>query len=215
MLKKLRWRFIWAVMVSVTAVMLVLLLAVNLVNYSVTTKSLDSAIEMLTERREMPETDEMTGKPEDDGERPPMFDMKEDDRQGLWHDEQNSFRFFSVYCDEDGNITDTGMNPFFSIEDTEASSLVPAVLSKGKTSGYYNGYRYLVEETEGGHIVSCINCEIEIQNMRKLLIVSVIVAVASLLAIFGLVVAISKKAIDPMLKTSSSRSDSSPTPVMS
>ena len=211
MLKKLRRRFILSVMAAVSAVMLILLLIINIANYSVTTEKLDRSIEMLSGMHEDhapfddsdPDDDLDDDSDDDDPEddQPPMMEPgKMDGRKWFDHGDQDSFRFFSVFCDENGNITDRGKNPFFSLEDTEAEALVPAVLAKGRTSGYYDGYRYLVKETDGGYTLSFMDCSIELENTRNLLIVSVFVAIGSLLVIFGLVTALSKRAMDPYIK---------------
>ncbi|MBQ6539731.1 MAG: HAMP domain-containing histidine kinase [Oscillospiraceae bacterium] len=216
MLKKLRRRFILSVMAAVSAVMLILLLIINIANYSVTTEKLDRSIEMLSEMPESRVPFDGDFDDDDDADDDDLDDDLDDaDDYGYPHmmdpekmgerrwrnpDEQDSFRFFSVFCDSEGNITDKVKNPFFSIEGTDAEFLVPDVLAKEKTSGYYGGYRYLVKETEAGHILSFMDCGIETENMRNLLLVSVFVAAGSLLVIFGLVTALSKRAMDPYIK---------------
>ena len=47
MLKKLRWRFIFSAMTAIFAVMAILLLAINILNFSITTKRLDATLQRL------------------------------------------------------------------------------------------------------------------------------------------------------------------------
>ncbi len=188
MLKKLRWRFILSAMTAIFAVMMILLMIINISNYIVTTNTLDSTLETLSERisiiiRPAPNTAPV----------PNNNDIAPSPHR------QHSMTFFTVYCNSAGTILAIENNSFFSVSDEDVATLVPTIIKQGNTAGYLSGYRYMVHETSYGQKISLLSCTIELENMKNLLYVSCIVAAVSLLAVFGLVVAFSHQAIVPYI----------------
>ena len=189
MLKKMRWRFISAAMAAFTAVVLTLLCFVNLWNYHSVTSQQDEALARLMEieDQQMPFSSRRGALPFDDWSH-------------FSPEVQYSLRFFSVHYDTNGIVSRVNQDYIASISESDAETYADAVLESGKAHGYESGYRYLVSTTEDETVVLFLNSEREIQTMRSLLWITLAIAAACLVVVFGLVVLFSRRAITPYLK---------------
>ena len=185
MLKKLRRRFIAAAMAAIGAVTLVLLCAVNLWNYKITTDSLDATLDIMS----------LTGTYSSgkDYSLPEIFG-------GHSSEEMYMTRFFAVYYDQNGKAAGVFRDYIATVSVEQALSYSSDALSSGRERGYYGDYRYRVIGASGGSIVVFLNAVPEQQSMKTLLRVSVIVSLLALLAAFALITAFSKKATAPYMK---------------
>ncbi len=189
MLKKMRWRFIGAAMAAFTAVVLTLLCFVNLWNYHSVTNQQDEALTRLMEVE-----DQQT--PFSPRRGAPSFD----DWSHFSPEVQYSLRFFSVHYDTGGTVLRVNQDYIASISESDAESYADAALESGKAHGYESGYRYLISTAEDETVVLFLNSEREIQTMRSLLWITLAIAAACLVVVFGLVVLFSRRAIAPYLK---------------
>ena len=189
MLKKMRWRFIGAAMAAFTAVVLTLLCFVNLWNYHSVTSQQDEALARLMEieDQQMPFSSRRGALPFDDWSH-------------FSPEVQYSLRFVSVHYDTNGIVSRVNQDYIASISESDAETYADAVLESGKAHGYESGYRYLVSTTEDETVVLFLNSEREIQTMRSLLWITLAIAAACLVVVFGLVVLFSRRAITPYLK---------------
>ncbi len=189
MLKKMRWRFIGAAMAAFTAVVLTLLCFVNLWNYHSVTAQQDEALTRLmeVEDQQMPFSSRRGALPFDDWSH-------------FSPEVQYSLRFFSVHYDAEGAVLRVNQDYIASISESDAEGYADAVLESGKAHGYESGYRYLVSTAEDETVVLFLNSEREIQGMRSLLWITLAIAAACLVIVFGLVVLFSRRAITPYLK---------------
>lgn len=185
MLRKLRRRFIAAAMAAIGAVTLVLLCAVNLWNYKITTDSLDATLDIMS----------LTGSYSSgkDYSLPEIFG-------GHSSEEMYMTRFFAVYYDKNGKAAGVFRDYIATVSVEQALSYSSDALSSGRERGYYGDYRYRVLGASGGSIVVFLNAVPEQQSMKTLLRVSVIVSLLALLAAFALITAFSKKATAPYMK---------------
>ena len=189
MLKKMRWRFIGAAMAAFTAVVLKLLCVVNLWNYVSVTRQQDETLSRLMEV----EDQKAPFSPERG--KPPF-----DDWAHFSPEVQYSLRFFSVHYAPDGTVMRVNQDYIASVSEADAEQYAQAALASGKSKGYENGYRYLVDTAQQETVVLFLNSERELQTMRSLLWITLAIAGGSLLVVFGLVVLFSRRAIMPYLK---------------
>ena len=190
MLKKMRWRFIWAAMTAFFSVMLLLAVIINIGNYYVTAVRQDSILqgiyryeqEMGTEVQEEPQF--------------PVFEYP-----GIQQPEfEYTTRFFIVRYDSDGNVSKISKDFIASVTEERAEEYAGILLEKGRKSGYFDHYRYRIFQEEEECILIFLSSDAEIQFMKNLLIISVIVVAASLLVIFLLIFILSKRAILPYVR---------------
>ncbi len=190
MLKKMRWRFIMAAMTATAAVMAVIVLVINVWNYSVVTARQDNMIQDIwnAEQRHVEEARRPIPFP---GRRP---------SQNRKAEMEEMTRFFLVETDEAGEVTQVSMDNIASVSEEQAAEYAKTVLKKEQDAGYYEHYRYQIFATESGSLAVFLNAYRELQFMQTLFVISCLTALVSLLVIFFLVVMFSGRAIGPYLK---------------
>lgn len=189
MLKKMRWRFIGAAMAAFTAVVLTLLCLIHVWNYRTVTRQQDEALTgiLRIEEQKLPPSPKPGGRPFADWSH-------------FSPEVQYTLRFFSVHMDSNGNVLEVNQDHVASLSEADAKTFADTVLARGRKHGYESGYRYLVHETEKETVVLFLNSERELQAMESLLWITLSIAGACLMVLFGLVVLFSRRAILPYLK---------------
>lgn len=189
MLTRLRRRFIASAMGAFAAVVLILLCVINFGNYRTVTRQQDSALtELLSiEDRGSPFPAEPGAKP---------FDSL----GPMSREVQYMLRFFSVHYSAKGRLQRVNHAFVGTVSADEASAYADAVLEKGRTAGWYQGYRYRVSTQDSGTVVLFLNSERELQSMRSLLGITAGVAGVALLILLGLSILLSSRAIAPFVR---------------
>ena len=113
---------------------------------------------------------------------------------------QYMIRFFAVECDADGQVQAVDQDFIASVTQQTAEEYTAAVLEKGKTRGFYQGYRYAVDRQADGITLLFLNAEREVHSLVTLLLTTGLIAAACLLAVLVLVTAFSRRAIAPYLR---------------
>ena len=187
MLSKMRRRFIASAMAAMGAVTLVLLVAVNLWNYTITTDRLDDTIDalMTTVQESYAGSSSFT--------LPHIFGSDSPETKYMP-------RYFAVVYDSDGDALRVFSDYIATVSAQQALYYASDALSTGHMQGYYGDYRYCVKSGAAASAVIFLNASPEQQSMKTLLTVSLMVAAASLLLGFALVAAFSKKAIAPYVR---------------
>ncbi len=184
MLKKMRWRFIFVAMIAFFMVIFSLSCFVNIWNYVSVTKDQDAILERLYEAQ-------LEGIPDD--RKPPIESIDKYSNEVPY-----MIRFFSVEYKEDN--VQVYQDYIASLSNDDALEYASNIKESHHTSGYYKGYRYLKKTSEEETIILFLNSERELQMMKSLLVITVIIALVSLLVVFILVSFFSKYAIAPYVK---------------
>ncbi len=193
MIGKLRRRFIITAMLSVTAVLVVLIGAINLFNFMDVIKNADAVLDILTANNGgFP--DEMPQPPGGD-----PFGFPGDMRRGQMSPEmQYEARFFTVYLDEDGTVIIIDTGRIAAVDSKAAANIGLTIYSSGKARGFIGDYRYRVSDMGEG--VSCIvfyDCGRSLDNARAFLWISLIISAVGLLIFFVLIAVSSKAVVKP------------------
>lgn len=190
MIKKIRWRFIWAAMVAFFLVVLLLGSLVNIVNYCVVTRRNDETIDYILDFESKSRADGRGQR----GVIPPGMPFG-----GLPDEEANYMtRFFIVALDSDNIVIAKSMDYVASISDSDAVAYTDKAISKMSSRGYIDGYRYARFEYEDATLIVFLNSTREIQSMESLLLMTIVISLGSLILVFLLVFLLSKRAIRPI-----------------
>lgn len=186
MLKRMRRRVILAAMTAFLAVILMIAVLVNVVNYYTVADRADQTIEsILTFEERRPEPAK--------GNPPPEPFMALPDLESNY-----MTRFFIVRFDADGNMLSTSTDYIASIDDTQAASYARQALARKTDRGYLKEYRFN-KKTDGDSVtVVFLNVLPEQQYMRSLRWQTIAVACGSLVIVFVLVALLSGRAIKPI-----------------
>lgn len=189
MLKKMQRRFIRAAMTAFGVVLLVLVLGINVINYSVATARQDRMLAGIREYEELQRN------------RPPeRLPMISEMPWAMGPEADYTTRFFVVHCNQDGQVAGMFREHISSVSEESIRQYASDILARDRTKGYYKEYRYLVEEKEDGRTIVCLNVSNELRFIRSLTMVSVGTAAVSLLAAFLLILLFSRRAVRPYMK---------------
>ncbi len=180
---------IFAAMLAFFAVIMMIAVLVNAVNYYVVTNRADQTLSAILRYEEM--------RPEEPGPQgpqgPPMKPF-----MGLPDVEANYMtRFFAVHFDKDENVVSTSTDYIAAVDNEDAVEYARQVLKKSKDRGYMKAYRYAKETKGDTTVVLFLNTTRDQQSMISLLILTLIVSFVSLLIVFVLVTLLSGRAIKP------------------
>ena len=227
MIKRLRNRFIRIAMLSVTAVMLLLTVILNVANYVSTDSDLKQTLTLIYEnagtiphsRFQLPDSaNAPTPLENDDGngdiapappdgaddsqtpQAPP--DDKVARREGPFTAETPfSTRFFVLRYTSDGTLTQENLDNIASVTAEDTQEYLSAALVHGAGYGYCGSYRYFVAQEDGENIAIFLDCYHELRAMRVVLVWSLLADAACILLVFLLVVLLSRRAIDPVVRS--------------
>ena len=225
MIKSLRNRFISIAMLSVTAVMLLLTIILNVANYVSTDSDLKQTLTLIYENagtiphsRFLPpsgsDSADAPTPPENDGslsdiappdaqdvQAPP--DDKVARREGPFTAETPfSTRFFVLRYTSDGTLTQENLDNIASVTAEDTQEYLSAALVHGAGYGYCGSYRFFVAQTDDGeNIAIFLDCYHELRAMRVVLVWSLLADAACILLVFLLVVLLSRRAIDPVVRS--------------
>ena len=188
MLKKLRLRFILAGIIAFALTAVMLIAAINVVNYLHTTAQHDETLQKIHDyNSSFPETSET---------RPPIQEMP-------WTggpESEFTLRFFSIRCNEKGELLIFDPSYISSIDEDTAADYTRNVLSKQKASGYYLDYRYLVSVEEDDIEIIFLNVQDANQYRHNLLVTSAAIGGGALVLASLLIALLSGYAIRPFVK---------------
>lgn len=195
MLRKLRLRFIGSAVAAFAVVIVLLFAVINTANALSVTAQLDRTSEMLlTEPSDKNPPPELPGK----AEAPAGEDM----RGGFSPEVRFMLRYFSVQCDENGEVVSVHLDADFiaSITEDTAREYTSLALAKGGDTGFVAAYRYRIALENGGCRILFLNAEREKETIRSLLWLTGGIAAASIAVLTLLIFALSDRAIRPYLR---------------
>ena len=205
MIKKLRAKLILACMFSLAVVLLVILGGVNLMSYQKVVSDADTVLSLLAAndgafpklRAPQEEKDEgyfaPFGTP---GGKPNLFNQRIMSPETPYES-----RFFSVLLGEDGQAVETDTRQIAAVDAEQATDYAQKAAASGKTSGFLDDYRFLVQNESGGIRVIFLDCGRSLSSFRTTLLASVSLAVLGLAAVLFLLLILSRRIVRPMAES--------------
>ncbi|WP_018213059.1 sensor histidine kinase [Desulfitobacterium hafniense] len=190
MVKNLQKRFIAIAMLSLLVVMVVVLGSLNLVNVGHVTQNADNLLATLAEN-------EGRFPPLSHGEPP-----RREPRSSFRITEETPFetRYFLIRTNKDQSIAEIDTSHIAGVSSTEAMDYAQKLLKEGRVKGYLGQYRYLIAEKDYGNLLIFMDCSRQINTSKDFLWNSIGIALISLLILFILVSALSRRAIRPVIE---------------
>lgn len=184
MIKKLRIKFMIAAMSSFLAVLLVIIVGINVANYSHTVADADHVIQILSENR---------GRFPNDP--PPEL---RDERDEMSPEAPYETRYFSVLMDESGQVIQTETKNIAAINATQAIQMAKSAAAEGKNSGFIDIYRYSVFSEPKGQRVIFLDCSSRLNSLWDFLLVSCTISLVATIVVFLLLLFSSARIIRPI-----------------
>ncbi len=188
MIRKLKFKFVTLAMAALIVLMVVIVAAMNIINYHSVVEESDMILSVLSENRgEFPHFGNEHG-----GNRLPPNMSPETPYES---------RYFTVVTDEYGNVLNTNMTQIASIDSTTAIEYAQKVLTKRNETGFIDNFRYTVNQDFNGYRISFLDCGRRLDAFKTFLYTSIGVALAGLMVIFIAVFILSGKIIKPIAES--------------
>ena len=210
MIKRLRNRFIRIATLSVAAVMLLLTVILNAANYISTDADQRQTLTLIAENRgtipiTQPDMPDGTQEPPDmpDGITP-QPDQSDPGRRGGPFTAETPFatRFFVLRFQDDGALVQADLTKIASVTEDDTAAYLNAAVKKGTGYGYCGSYRFYVTDTDDGqHLAIFLDCYQSLRAVRTVLVWSLAADALCTLLVLGLVVLLSRRAIDPVVRS--------------
>ena len=168
-------------MVAMTVIVVVLIAAVNIVNWNMTERTLDGVISEIVQNRPYPPAGGM------------MLGPRRESAMT-----QYGNRYFIVSLDENLEMTDFTLQQEI-ISSEEAQKLAEKVAGTGQKTGYADEYKFLMFERRNGMTSICfLDCSTNLKALHSLLLISVLVGAAGIVLGFLFILFMSRKTVEPV-----------------
>ena len=191
MIRKLRIKLIIASMVSLLAVLLVIMSAVNLVYYGQVIQEADSTLALLAANDGF--------FPESNHEFPPdgKFPKRE---PHLSPELPYETRYFFVTLAEDGSARSVNTGKIAAVDTADAIAYAQSVWAQGKTQGFADQYRFLVDTSSSEPLILFLDCSRGLANFKTLLLSCIGVSFVGSLLVLLLLIFLSGRIVRPFLE---------------
>ncbi len=191
MIKRLRKKFIVITMLSVAAVMLLLSLTVNVANYISVDRELTQTLRMISENR-----GRIPSFPH--GEKPVGTPGRPSDIEAPY-----STRYFVLRYSGDGELIAADLKNIAAVTEDNTDKYLAIAVNHGEGFGYTKGYRYyVVRNDEDKYMAIFLDCGSKLRSVATFAAYSVAAMVACTTLVYVLILLMSHKAIEPVVKAS-------------
>ena len=194
MFKQLQKSFVKSAMLSFTAVLLVVLVAVNVVNYRQTVNQVDRLGTMLVNNDgTFPDAPEGGMAPKEHPEHgmPKGMEFRKDDQMATR---------YAVVRVANGTVQSVDRTHLVSLDEEALKELGLRIAQGTSTKGWEGSLRYQVAKTDAGTMVVLVDANKETQQVSRLMMVTGAVFVLCLAVVYVLVRLVSKRAIRPFVE---------------
>lgn len=191
MIRKLRIKLIIAAMVSLLAVLLVIMSAVNLVYYCQVIRDADSTLALLADNNGF--------FPKAMHDTPPEEPLPQKGPH-LSPELPYETRYFFVTLAEDGSVRAVNTGKIAAVDSSAAIAYAQAVWTQGKTQGFTDQYRFLVDDSSSETLILFLDCSRGLDNFKTLLLSCLAVSIVGSLLVLLLLVFLSGRMVRPFLE---------------
>ena len=197
MIRKLRWKFIAAAMLSLLLVLGTLIALINILNYRNLVKEADDMLGMLSEFDDS--FPFWLGGPDiaDRGDEPGGRRQ----RREFEGERPYQSRYFTVLLSETGEVQETNLKNIVTVDEQEAVEMAQAAAKKGRERGFSGEYRYLGRQEDGAVRWIFLNREGELSTLKSFLWTSIGISFAGCAMVFLLLTLLSSRIVRPIAQS--------------
>ena len=204
MIGKLRKKFIAAAIAAVFLVLLLLIGAINVLNYRSLVSDADATLQILVENRgSFPR--QMFREQDRPADAPPL---PQEEGRGAMKGKRGGngelayqSRYFTAWFAGDGSLSRVNLDNLASLTEDEAAALAESVYAGGREKGFAGDYRYCRTAAAGEAMLLFLNCERELSTFRTFLYASIGISLAGTLAVFLLLLLFSGRIVRPIAES--------------
>ena len=189
MIRALRTRLVAAAMLSLLVVLTVILGVILLGSYRGIVSDADRILDLLAEGEGTFPT------------LPADFNWEEEGPRRRSPELGYEIRYFSVLLDESGNVATTDLGQIAAVDQETAEAYAQQVRAQGHTRGFLQDYRYLTAQEGDQTRVIFLDYSGYLFTFRSTLFTGLWVSAVGLLAVFLLLLLLSRRIIRPILES--------------
>ena len=194
MIKKLRHKFIAISVLSVFLVLVVIMSAINILNYSRVVRDSDAVLNVLAENNgQFPKRE--GGFKHRERSRDWLFDELSPE---LSPELAYESRYFTVRLSCEGNVTSVDTGRIAAVDTDTAMEYAEELWESSRTSGFVSNYRFIKKDDGGDTVILFLDCRNRISSFRSFLLYSIFVSLGGMVAVAGLVLLLSKMVMKPV-----------------
>ena len=221
MIKKLRIRFVIITMIIVMIILTTLMSVINVINFKRTTDNADDILQILSyndgvfapdfkpipQKPSKPKDEESSSASSSDDEGTSSDDESVSDEESeeellptpdhITIETPFETRYFSVKFSGSDAIADTTHISTFT--EAEAIEIAKSVLTRGVEKGYYESYRFIIDEEKS--IVIFIDWTRQLETVGNFRSISILSAICVAIVVFLLVIFLSARAVMPIAES--------------
>ncbi len=205
MIKRLRRRFIRIAMISVALVLVLLTVILNVANYISTDTDLTQTLELICDNQGTIPLHPQMPSPADDGtgEAPERPEKPWGEKGGAFTSETPfSTRFFVLRYTDAGVLTQAELGNIAAVTEDDTPAFLEKAIAHGEGYGYYAGYKFYVVRTgEDRNMAVFLDCFQQLRAVRSVAVWSLIADAGCIALVYLLVVLLSRRAIDPVVRS--------------
>jgi signal transduction histidine kinase len=187
MIKKLKFKFISLAMAALFVLMVVLVLAMNIINYISIVRESDEILSLISVNR---------------GKFPQISNgFSKKTPYSMSPETPYESRYFTVVFDDNRNVKTTDVSQIAAIDRETAIDYAETVMTKSKETGFIDDYRYVIKRETDTYQVSFLDCGRKLNSFKSFLYTSSGVALGGLAVIFIAVFILSGKIIKPIAES--------------
>ena len=184
MIKKLRLKFIAISTLSMVIVLFVILGSINLLNYREMVQNSDMILNLLVENNGvLPKN---------------VYKSKQGNHGKISPETSFESRYFSVFLKKNNTTYEVDTDKIAAVDEDQAVFFAQQLNSHSKERGFISSYRYVKKQTSEGTKIFFLDCTRSVTSFRAFLFSSLFVSALGIVAVFLLVVLLSKMAVDPV-----------------
>ena len=187
MIRKLRIKFIALSMMALFVLLGVIVVGMNIINYSAVVAEADQTLSLLAKNRGV------FPKPENVERRELPPDMSPE--------KPYETRYFSVLLDKNGEVVQTDTGKIKAIGSRQAIDYAAQVMASDKSSGFIESYRFMLGAEEEFIRITFLDCGSRIASFRTFLLSSIGMALTGYVLFFFAILFFSGRIIRPVTES--------------
>jgi len=193
MIGKLKRRFIILATISVFALMAVLLLIINLVNYSAVVADSDTVLDVLGQPKS-PFQDGIT--PVVPGNRTDFFIP-----HGMSPEVPYESRYFSVKVNASGEVKESDLSRIISVDSDSAKAYIQQAVASSEDRGFIGNFRYLKIQDEPFTRILFLDCGRKLDAFKRFILISLIVGFSGCVLVSIIFIIVSGRIVKPIAES--------------
>ncbi len=195
MINKLKRRFTVLATVSMVVLMTVLVLIMNIVNYTSVVNDSDTVIDVLAQPN-APFADFFTRPDKQPAEIVDAFIPR-----GMSPEVPYESRYFTVTVDADGTVQESDLSRIISVDSDSMNAYIQTALANDNERGFVGQFRYLKQTSDFGTRVTFLDCGRKFDSFKTFFWTSVCVGLFGCIVVFIAFLLVSGKIVKPIAES--------------